>query len=127
MSEPLPLPVLPPERERDSVLRHVDAPGRLQPDVTHHRRRRPSGEPPPLPRPLHRTGAFWVVAAGAALIFYIVNGVTEGLTSPGSRVDHSILVWFERHRTEDLNTLMRTVHALGSVWVIRVFAYVGVL
>jgi membrane-associated phospholipid phosphatase/tRNA A-37 threonylcarbamoyl transferase component Bud32 len=121
-------PVLGAERRLGSALRHVDAPGQLHPgDVTFRRRRRPSGEPPPLPRSLHRTGAFWAVVAGAALLFYIASGISEGLTSPGSRIDHDILRWFERQRTDGLTSVMKALHALGSVWVIRLLAYTGVL
>ena len=43
--------------------------GELPPGVASgRRRRRPSGEPPPLPRQLHRSGKYWVAVAGVVLV-----------------------------------------------------------
>jgi tRNA A-37 threonylcarbamoyl transferase component Bud32/membrane-associated phospholipid phosphatase len=120
--------VLSADRREGSALRHVDAPGRLRTDqVTEKRRRRPSGEPPPLVRPLRRSGAFWLAVAAAAIVFYAASGVSESLTGPGARLDHTVVAWFERHRSSGWTTVMKAVHAFGSVWAIRVLAYTGVV
>ena len=41
-----------------------------------HRRRRPSGEPPPLPRHLNASGKWWLAASGGVVLAWIVVAVT---------------------------------------------------
>jgi len=45
-------------------------PGRPQRVSRAGRRRRPSGEAPPLPRTLNRSGRLWLTATGAVLVLW---------------------------------------------------------
>jgi tRNA A-37 threonylcarbamoyl transferase component Bud32 len=83
------------------------------------RRRRPSGEAPPLPRTLNRSGRLWLTAAGAVLVLWaaiIMNQRTAQLVLVN---DNRVVEWVAGLRTELLTDVMQTVHALGSRWTIR--------
>jgi membrane-associated phospholipid phosphatase/serine/threonine-protein kinase RIO1 len=45
------------------------------------RRRRPSGEAPPLPRHLNRSGRWWLAASGIVVLGWIVVGITGSLVN----------------------------------------------
>ena len=84
-------------------------------------RRRPSGEPPPLPREDRWTRWIWVLAAvlvlGAAL-----NAVIQ-TTDVVQRMDQTVLDWFTRFRTSALTDAAKVVALLTTftaVMVLRV-------
>ena len=89
-------------------------------------RRRPSGEAPPLPHELGRSGKFFLlmvlyftlVLAGF-LIFPTLEGVFE-------RLDHNRQIWITDLRTPGLTRVMLVVNGLTSSWTIRVLRW-GVL
>jgi membrane-associated phospholipid phosphatase len=84
---------------------------------TSRRRRRPSGEPPPLPRQLQSTGKYWLAAAG--LVFLIL--LLVAFTDTGAWIDRSdafLLRGLASLRVSFLTPVMRTLHALSSVWTI---------
>ncbi len=91
------------------------------------RRRRPSGEAPPLPRTLNTAGRYWLVATGLVLLLW-------GAALGNSRTSHYILAfdqtllgWVARVRTPALTDVMQGLHALGSQWTIRVLFWSTVL
>jgi membrane-associated phospholipid phosphatase len=111
-------------------LRDVGAPGRLREDVVSvtQKRRRPSGEAPPLPRDLRRSGRYWFTLAVATVVFWILVFATDGaITSPFERLDTSILRTIEDLRNPSLTSVMRAFHALGSDWTIRILAWSAIL
>ncbi len=85
------------------------------------RRRRPSGEAPPLPHPISASGwAYLAVATGilaAWVLLYLGFGSQpfEALV----RFDVAVLQWIERHRSDALTAVMLDLHALGSEWTVR--------
>ncbi|HJW35581.1 MAG TPA: RIO1 family regulatory kinase/ATPase [Actinomycetes bacterium] len=82
-------------------------------------RRRPSGEAPPLPRALNRSGRLWLTAAGAVLLLWagiVANQRTFALVLD---IDHTVVEWFAGIRTALLTDVLQTVHVLGSRWTIR--------
>jgi membrane-associated phospholipid phosphatase/serine/threonine-protein kinase RIO1 len=84
---------------------------------TSTRRRRPSGEPPALPRQLQSTGRYWLWAAGLVLLLLLVVAVTNtGMWI--DRGDAALLRGLATIRTGWLTSVMRGVHALSSVWTI---------
>lgn len=89
------------------------------PTSTPRRRRRPSGEPAPLPRgPLATSGTAWLILAivlllGAAV--WLIPPVAAVLT----RVDEAVLRTVERLRTDALTPVMRGLQVLGSGWIVR--------
>src|SRR3954451_17543499 len=51
------------------------------PAIRHvRRRRRPSGEPPPLPRHLNASGKWWLALSAAVVVAWIVVAVTGSVT-----------------------------------------------
>jgi tRNA A-37 threonylcarbamoyl transferase component Bud32 len=83
-------------------------------------RRRPSGEAPPLPRPLNRSGRIWLIAAGGILLLWAGLVSKQGTAMRVLALDHAVVAWFAGMRTELLTDVMQTVHALGSRWTVRV-------
>src|SRR3954451_12248266 len=85
------------------------------PSETPRRTRRPSGEPPALPRHLQTSGVGWLVAA-AALVAAAVVGFARGLRGVAVGVtvaDDSVVAW------------LQDIRAPGSVGVFRVFAWLS--
>ena len=52
---------------------------RAQSPTRASRRRRPSGEAPPLPRQLNNSGRFWLALAGAMVVFLLALGLSNGM------------------------------------------------
>jgi tRNA A-37 threonylcarbamoyl transferase component Bud32 len=84
------------------------------------RRRRPSGEAPPLPRTLNRSGQLWLTAAGVVLLVWAAILTNRRTAILVLEADHAVVQWFAGLRTALLTDVMQTVHALGSLWTIRV-------
>jgi membrane-associated phospholipid phosphatase/tRNA A-37 threonylcarbamoyl transferase component Bud32 len=82
------------------------------------RRRRPSGEPPPLPHPLS-TGRYWLAATGVVLVLWIAALANSRTSNYILAFDLTLLGWVSRLRTAALTDVMQAVHALGSRWTIR--------
>jgi tRNA A-37 threonylcarbamoyl transferase component Bud32/membrane-associated phospholipid phosphatase len=89
---------------------------------TSRRRRRPSGEPPALPRQLQSTGRYWLLAAGLVLLILTL----VGLTNTGAWVDRgdaAFLRGIATIRTSFLTSVMRVLHALSSTWTIGILRW----
>ena len=90
------------------------------------RRRRPTGEPPPLPRHLESTGVGWMVAA-VGLVTLTLLVFTAGRYGRGisfAAVDNGVVERLAAARTHGLTSLMRGVTGLlGSIWTIKVLAW----
>ena len=86
-------------------------------------RRRPSGEAPPLPRELGRSGKFWLFMAAYLLATVIGVVLFEPLQRSFERWDAAILRWFASWRTEPLNDVMETIALLTSRWLIRILRW----
>jgi membrane-associated phospholipid phosphatase/tRNA A-37 threonylcarbamoyl transferase component Bud32 len=89
------------------------------------RRRRPSGEAPPLPRPL-TTGTYWLAATGVVLLLWLVALANSATNTYILSFDLTLLDWVSQARTLVLTDVMRGVHALGSLWTIRVLFWATV-
>jgi tRNA A-37 threonylcarbamoyl transferase component Bud32 len=87
------------------------------------RRRRPSGEPPPLPRRLGGTGWFWIIMV--AYFLSVVLGVF--FFAPFARFfehwDSAILRWVAHARTVGLTRVMEWINLLASPWGIRILRW----
>src|SRR5688500_15733195 len=91
-------------------------PGRATP----RRRRRPSGEPPPLPRKLGTSGKVWIgLVAYVAVLLILVLFFFQPLTGVFDRFDSLRLQGLARLRTDWLTDWMQFVNGLGSRWTIR--------
>jgi membrane-associated phospholipid phosphatase len=81
------------------------------------RRRRPSGEPPPLPRELRRSGRFWVWTLSAIGLLYVVGffvSRTTGAALAVERWDDAVLRAIAHLRTPWLTRGARGAAVMGS-------------
>jgi membrane-associated phospholipid phosphatase/tRNA A-37 threonylcarbamoyl transferase component Bud32 len=115
-------PELHPERLRD-----VEGTGRVLEGIFTRRRRRPSGEPPPLPRDLHRTGRWWIGGLVVVLAAWtlILGGASGELYV--DRFDVAILERLEAARSSGVTRVMNALHALGSDWTLRAIGWAVVV
>ncbi|HWD46429.1 MAG TPA: hypothetical protein VHM23_22440, partial [Actinomycetota bacterium] len=90
------------------------------------RRRRPSGEAPPLPRTLNRSGRLWLIAAGAVLLLWAGVVANQRTALAVLEADHAVVSWVAGMRMALLTDVMQTVHALGSRWTMRVLFWLTV-
>ena len=90
------------------------------------KRRRPSGELPPLPRKLH-TAKYWLGFAGLMVLAWLAVSLVSPVGERGTRFDLGVLRWFDSIRTDWLTTLARGVEAIGSDLVLRVARWATLL
>jgi tRNA A-37 threonylcarbamoyl transferase component Bud32/membrane-associated phospholipid phosphatase len=82
------------------------------------RRRRPSGQPPPLPHHLQTTGVGWLVAAVGLMILSVLifAGGLDGAALAVTVVDDAVVGWLAGLQAPGLLAVMRLLDAFGS-WV----------
>ena len=94
------------------------------------RRRRPTGEPPPLPRHLESTGVGGMVAA-LGLVVLALLVLTAGRYGRGVAfvvADDWVVQRLAAVRTPGMTSLMRGVTGLlGSIWTIKVLAWSSII
>jgi tRNA A-37 threonylcarbamoyl transferase component Bud32 len=100
-------------------------------------RRRPAGEPPPLPRRLGRTGWWWLGLGIIAIIASIVlaggrsslplHRSRPGVAEPLPSVDQRVLEGLAGLRTSTLTGAMVAVAGLSSQWVIAALGWATIL
>ena len=117
-----------------STALELDVPGPQAPVATGRgvvgkggRRRRPSGEAPPLPRELRRSGRFWLITIGVTLLIFIMLAVLNSASLLVERWDTAISRWIEDIRTPWLNHTAKGLNALGSEYVNLVLRWAIVL
>jgi tRNA A-37 threonylcarbamoyl transferase component Bud32/membrane-associated phospholipid phosphatase len=88
-------------------------------------RRRPSGQPPPLPHQLQTTGVGWLVAAVVlvALSVLVFAGGLDGLAIDVTVVDAAVIRWLAGLRAPGLLAAMQALAALDSYLVITVLMW----
>jgi membrane-associated phospholipid phosphatase len=91
------------------------------------RRRRPSGEAPPLPRSLRRSGRLLLAGFIAVFVLIVLVVVIPDLAELITRVDLAVVNLFVELRTDFLTAVARTVDALGSDWSIGVLRWATVV
>src|SRR3954469_24664693 len=101
-----------------------ELPGAVGRDVEHRAgvvsrsagRRRPSGQPPPLPRPLRATGVGWLVAAAGlvSLLVVVFAGELRGAAVRVTVVDDTIVRWLAGAHRPGLDAVSTVFEALGS-------------
>ena len=105
--------------ERTTETTHEHRRRVLGPDV----RRRPSGEAPPLPRELGKSGKFWLFMAA----YFVATVIGIVLFEPSERlferVDTAVLRWFASWRAEPLTDVMEMIALLTSRWAIRILRW----
>jgi len=103
---------------------HEDAPARDLFGADHRglhpskRRRRPSGQPPPLPRDLGASGRFWIVALVALAALYLFL-VLAPIGNSATHQESAFLRWIAVRRTGWLNRTMLVLNGLGGTTFTR--------
>jgi tRNA A-37 threonylcarbamoyl transferase component Bud32 len=114
-----------PLQRNDTVHEAISA--RPPPVVRSRRRRRPSGEAPPLPRALNTTGRYWLAATGLVLVVWVAALMNSRTNDYILAFDQRLLGWTAALRTPLLTDVMLAVHALGSHWTIRILFWSTIL
>ncbi len=94
------------------------------------RRRRPSGEPPPLPRELNRAAVGWLIAFGFWAVIWVWVFLSDAPAIWITRRDLDVMAPVVEHRTGWLTPWMRTINRIGSHWAVPVvgwFTLIGAL
>ena len=98
-------------------IEHRRVPARAAP------RRRPSGEAPPLPHHLGRTGTFWLIMVG----YFVATGIGVLFFPTFARVferwDAERLRWLAAIRTQWLTDTTLAVNVLAASWTIRILRW----
>ncbi len=84
------------------------------------RRRRPSGEPPPLPRHLNASGKWWLALSGLVVVAWVVVWATDSV-GRFDVADTWVLQGFERIRSPALTRVAHVAGVLASstaIWVL---------
>ncbi len=85
------------------------------------RRRRPTGEPPPLPYHLQTSGVGWLIAAGVLVVLSIVVFLW-GLRGPAiavTVVDDAVVRWLAGSQLPGFVGIMRGLATFSSWWVLN--------
>jgi membrane-associated phospholipid phosphatase len=85
------------------------------------RRRRPTGEPPPLPYHLQTSGVGWLIATGVLVVLSIV-AFLGGLRGPAiavTVVDNAVVGWLARRQLPGYVGIMRGLATLSSWWMLN--------
>ena len=92
------------------------------------KRRRPSGEPPPLPRPLRMTGKVMLALAGLVILVWLLFLFVEGTGAWMARVDLAMLRFVARFRSDSLTAVARTINdVLVSDLTLRLLRWATIL
>src|SRR3712207_2907197 len=83
------------------------------------RRRRPSGEPPPLPRHLNTSGRWWLGLSGVVVLLWIVVVATGSLTTVDV-LDARILQAISTVRSPALTDVAEVAGALATPLAVKV-------
>ncbi len=89
--------------------------------VRRARRRRPTGEPPPLPHHLQTSGVGWLIVAVALVVLTVVvfaRGL-RGLAVEVTVADDAVVRWLAGLRAPGLVGVWRALAALSSWWVLN--------
>ncbi|HEU4481296.1 MAG TPA: phosphatase PAP2 family protein, partial [Actinomycetota bacterium] len=104
----------------------AEGPGARQ-RVVAKRRRRPSGEPPPLPRNLRSTGKYWLGLSGVVLIGWMVTLASDPIKEALTRADIEVLQALGSMRNGFFTSLAKAFHALGSEWTIALLRWGAII
>jgi membrane-associated phospholipid phosphatase/tRNA A-37 threonylcarbamoyl transferase component Bud32 len=94
-----------------------------------HRRRRPTGEPPPLPRSIATSGLWWatgaVVLVALAILLFVVSNRTLGMTA--ADMDGRLLDPLIGLRASDLTSVMQALSGPGLLIAIQAVRWPTIL
>jgi tRNA A-37 threonylcarbamoyl transferase component Bud32 len=94
----------------EPVLTHSDA------LVRAHPRRRPSGEPPPLPRRINASGKWWAAFAVLVAVFLVFFPLYAEVAVRLEMIDHALLDAITSIRTPWLTRAAKLINAPATGW-----------
>src|SRR5688500_11090949 len=94
--------------------RSLDAPFVAADKPKNKKRRRPSGEAPPLPRQLYASGKYWLGLVLLSVIAWATFMLIQGAGPKATRVDMAMLDLIAQLRSDLFTKIARGLHALGS-------------
>ena len=86
------------------------------------RRRRPTGAPPPLPRPIRTSGKVWLGVLAALLLLLLAAVVSDRVVTLVDQIDSAVLRQIVRLRAAWLTDVFTAVDRIGSGWTLPVVA-----
>ena len=93
-----------------------------------HPRRRPSGEAPPLPRQLNRSGRFWLMLAAGVLVFLLVVGLSGVVTLRLDAFEAGLLGQIARLRNAPTTAVFRGIdQAIGPFVLYTWWLAIGIM
>src|SRR4051794_37883288 len=87
--------------------------------------RRPSGEPPPLPRHLERWDWVRLVLCGGVIALYTVIAVSQGSGLWLERIDRAVMDPLLDLRTAGLTRIAKNVEGIASPWSIHIMRIIA--
>jgi membrane-associated phospholipid phosphatase len=90
-------------------------------------RRRPSGEPPPLPRRINTSGVWWVALAVLVVAFWVVAAIDRGLVVRLDVIDHAILERIAALRTPWLTDVAKVLGAPATALGVQVIFWASLV
>ena len=92
------------------------------------RRRRPVGEPPPLPHDVSRAGWILIVSAVGGAVLWVTGAVAIPELGIWFNEKEGIVVrWIADHRQEWLTDALEVVHEIGYAWAVPLAAWTTML
>jgi tRNA A-37 threonylcarbamoyl transferase component Bud32 len=108
--------------------RSLEIPPRTAPPVRRERiRRRPSGEPPPLPRQLNKSGKSWLLLVAVSVGFSIFLALHRNAAALVTLVDQRIVQAFADVRSDPLTAVMKGLGMLATPAGVQIMLWITVL
>src|ERR1700712_1978322 len=85
-----------------------------------HSRRRPSGEPPPLPHRINNSGRWWLALALMVVVCWILVATIQRTAVALDVVDHAVLDRIASVRTPWLTQVMKVVGLPVTRWALPI-------
>jgi membrane-associated phospholipid phosphatase/tRNA A-37 threonylcarbamoyl transferase component Bud32 len=89
--------------------------------------RRPSGEPPPLPHDIGRTGKFWIGMVAYYFLTFLGVVLFRPLAGFFEATDAAILRWFAEARLSWLTAVIQDLNLTTSRWTLRLIRWGTIL
>jgi tRNA A-37 threonylcarbamoyl transferase component Bud32 len=90
-------------------------------------RRRPSGEPPPLPHRINKSGKWWLALALSVVLFWILVATTRRTGVTLDALDHAALDRIVAIRTPWLTRVMRVLGTPATGWALQILWLVNLV
>jgi membrane-associated phospholipid phosphatase len=88
-------------------------------------RRRPSGQPPPLPHEIGRSGRLLLVLVAVMAVVTLVGALI--VFPPFDRAESAFLRWLARFRSDPVTDVMQLVDGIASRWPLRVLRWIAIV